>query len=151
MQLKDKVALITGAASGIGKEIALEYAKQGAKVVINGRNPATVEATCKAIRDLRGTAVACVADMGTRQGPVAVVDAAIEAFGRIDILVNNAGFLDSAPLIEMTDDQWDGVLATQLSAQFRASREAAPVGTSLMMMFWSISTIDKDEASSSET
>jgi NAD(P)-dependent dehydrogenase (short-subunit alcohol dehydrogenase family) len=54
-----------------------------------------------------------------------VIDAAIEAFGRIDILVNNAGFLDSAPLIDMTDDQWDGVLATQLSAQFRASREAA--------------------------
>ncbi len=123
--LEGKIAVVTGSARGWGRGIALELAARGVKVVINGRNAATVEATCQAVRELGGTAVACVADMGTREGPMAAVEAAITAFGRIDILVNNAGFLDSAPLIEMTDDQWDGVLATQLSAQFRASRQAA--------------------------
>jgi NAD(P)-dependent dehydrogenase (short-subunit alcohol dehydrogenase family) len=123
--LDGKIAVVTGSARGWGRAIALEMAARGVKVVINGRNPATVEATCRAVRELGGIAVGCVADVGTREGPIAVIDAAIEAFGRIDILVNNAGFLDSAPLIDMTDDQWDGVLATQLSAQFRASREAA--------------------------
>ena len=123
--LDGKIAVVTGSARGWGRAIALEMAARGVKVVINGRNPTTVEATCRAVRELGGIAVGCVADVGTREGPIAVIDAAIEAFGRIDILVNNAGFLDSAPLIDMTDDQWDGVLATQLSAQFRASREAA--------------------------
>jgi NAD(P)-dependent dehydrogenase (short-subunit alcohol dehydrogenase family) len=123
--LDGKIAVVTGSARGWGRAIALEMAARGVKVVINGRNPATVEAACRAVRELGGIAVGCVADVGTREGPRAVIDAAVEAFGRIDILVNNAGFLDSAPLIDMTDDQWDGVLATQLSAQFRASREAA--------------------------
>jgi NAD(P)-dependent dehydrogenase (short-subunit alcohol dehydrogenase family) len=123
--LNGKIAVVTGSARGWGRAIALEMAARGVKVVINGRNPTTVEATCRAVRELGGIAVGCVADVGTREGPIAVIDAAIEAFGRIDILVNNAGFLDSAALIDMTDDQWDGVLATQLSAQFRASREAA--------------------------
>lgn len=123
--LDGKVALVTGSARGWGRGIALELAARGVSVVVNGRHPVTVEATCEEIRALGAKAAACVTDVGTREGPVAAVNATVAAFGRIDILVNNAGFLDSAPLIDMTDDQWDSVLATQLSAQFRASREAA--------------------------
>lgn len=123
--LRGKRAVVTGSARGWGRGIALELGARGARLVINGRNPQTVEETCEAVRQAGGEAVGIVEDVGTLEGPGKVVDKAIKAFGGIDILVNNAGFLQSAPLYEMTDEQWDSVLATQLSAQFRASRAAA--------------------------
>ncbi|WP_114951577.1 SDR family NAD(P)-dependent oxidoreductase [Sphingosinicella terrae] len=123
--LEGKVAVVTGSARGWGRGIAVEFGARGARVIVNGRQPETVALACGAVRAAGGEASPCVADVGTIEGAQAVVDAAISAFGDIDILVNNAGFLASAPLVEMTDDQWDSVLATQLSAQFRTSRAAA--------------------------
>lgn len=123
--LSGKVAVVTGSARGWGRGIAMELAARGALVIINGRNRESVAATVEAIRAAGCTAEPCVADVGTTEGCDAVVDAGVKAFGQIDILVNNAGFLMSAPLWEMTDEQWDKVLGTQLTAQFRCSRAAA--------------------------
>lgn len=123
--LKDKTAVVTGSARGWGRGIAMELAARGARVVINGRNAETVAQTVDDIRRAGGIAVACIADLAAREGCDAVVQAAIDAFGSVDILVNNAGFLMSAPLWEMTDEQWDLVVGTQLTAQFRCSRVAA--------------------------
>jgi len=125
LQLEGKIAVVTGSARGWARGIAIELGARGARVVVNGRHAETVEDSCAAVRAAGGEAVGAIEDVGTREGPGKVVDAAIAAFGGIDILVNNAGFLASAPLLEMTDDQWDSVLATQLSSQFRASRQAA--------------------------
>lgn len=123
--LAGKIAVVTGSARGWGRGIALEMAARGVRVVVNGRKPETVEETCQAVREAGSEALACIADVGTPAGAAAVVQAAIDGFGDLDILVNNAGFLASAPLVDMTDEQWDSVLATQLSAQFRTSRAAA--------------------------
>lgn len=123
--LEGKSAVITGSARGWGRGIAMELAARGARVIINGRDQATIDDTVRAIREAGGAAEGCKADLGTTEGCEAVVQAAVDAFGGIQILINNAGFLKSAPLWEMTDAQWDSVLATQLSAQFRCSRAAA--------------------------
>lgn len=123
--LAGKIAVVTGSSQGWGRGIAQELAARGVRVLVNGRDPKRVATTVDEIRAAGGEAVGCVMDLATRAGPPAVVDAAVDTFGGIDILVNNAGFLRSAPLVEMTDDDWDDVLAVQLSAQFRASRQAA--------------------------
>ncbi|WP_068076651.1 SDR family NAD(P)-dependent oxidoreductase [Novosphingobium lentum] len=123
--LAGKAAVVTGSARGWGRGIALELAARGVRVIVNGRSAATTDATVQAIRDAGGTAESCIADVGTTPGCDALVEACIAAFGTIDILINNAGFLMSAPLWDMTDAQWDEVLATQLTAQFRCSRAAA--------------------------
>ncbi|MBF18304.1 MAG: 3-oxoacyl-ACP reductase [Hirschia sp.] len=125
--LDDKIAVVSGSARGWGRGIAMELAARGAKVIINGRNPDTVQKTIDDIEAAGGVAHACIADVGSTEGCNALVQSAVDAFGGLDILVNNAGFLLSAPLWEMTDDQWDDVLGTQLTAQFRCSRAAAKI------------------------
>jgi NAD(P)-dependent dehydrogenase (short-subunit alcohol dehydrogenase family) len=123
--LKGKIAVVTGSSRGWGRGIALELAARGVRVVIHGRSAQSVENTCADVRAAGGEAIGAVAELATLDGPGRVVDAAVNGFGGIDILVNNAGFLASAPLVEMTDDQWDGLIAVQLSAHFRACRQAA--------------------------
>jgi NAD(P)-dependent dehydrogenase (short-subunit alcohol dehydrogenase family) len=123
--LKGKIAVVTGSSRGWGRGIALELVARGARVVIHGRNAESVERTCSEVRKEGGEAIGAVAELGSLDAPGRVVDAAVDAFGGIDILVNNAGFLAAAPLVEMTDEQWDGIIAVQLSAHFRASRQAA--------------------------
>lgn len=123
--LAGKAAVVTGSARGWGRGIAIELAMRGVKVIVNGRSGRSVDDTVIAIRAAGGIAEPCVADLSQTAGCDAVVATAIDAFGCIDILVNNAGFLASAPVWEMTDEQWDTVLAVQLSAQFRCTRAAA--------------------------
>ena len=123
--LAGKVAVVTGSARGWGRGIALELAARGVKMIVNGTRRDTVERTCADIEARGGQAAAAVVDLASAEGPGRVVELAVETFGRIDILVNNAGILRPAPLVEMTDAQWDDVLAVQLTAQFRASRQAA--------------------------
>lgn len=123
--LVGKRAVVTGSARGWGQGIALELAARGVRVVVNGRSQAGVDATIAAIRAAGGEAVGSVGDLAQAAACDRVVDAAVEAFGGIDILINNAGFLRSAPLVEMTDEQWHEVLDVQLTAQFRTSRRAA--------------------------
>jgi NAD(P)-dependent dehydrogenase (short-subunit alcohol dehydrogenase family) len=125
LELAGKRAVVTGSARGWGKGIAQELAARGVRVVVNGRSPDGVAATVAEIRDAGGEAVGSVGDLAGPEACNRVVDIAVEAFGGIDILVNNAGFLRTAPLVEMTDAQWQDVLDVQLTAQFRTSRRAA--------------------------
>ncbi len=125
LNLDGKIALVTGGARGWGRGIALELASRGAFVTINGTRAETVEPTVAAIQEAGGTAAPAIADLAAPEGPAAAVDATVAAFGGIDILINNAGFLAPAPLVEMSDEQWDSLIAVQLTAQFRASRQAA--------------------------
>ena len=103
MQLKDKVAIVTGSSRGIGKAIAERFAREGAKVVVNYvRNKKAADAVVAGIRKAKGEAVAVKADVSKRADADRLIKAAIKSFGRLDILVSNAGIVIDRPFIEST-------------------------------------------------
>ena len=119
MRLKGKVALITGSTRGIGKEFAIGFAKEGADVIINGRNLEKANAVAKEVEHLGVKSTAIGADVSLSQDVTGMVDGAISAFGRIDILVNNAGvnpFILEAEKIK--EEGWDQVLDVNLKGVF---------------------------------
>ena len=118
MRLDGKVMLVTGATSGIGAAIALEAAKEGAKLVLTGRSAERGEA----IRKQCSGAVFHAADIAQKGVPETLVDAAVKEFGRLDILVNNAGIVHRHTAETATDQEWDGVIATNVTGVFRMSR-----------------------------
>ncbi len=124
--LTGRVALVTGGNRGLGRGIALALAEAGADIVIAARNQDTARATQVDIEALgrRATAVAC--DMRQREDIEAAVQHCADTFGRLDILVNNAGMGISARAEEVTDEDWDAVLDTNLRAVMRCSRAAFP-------------------------
>jgi NAD(P)-dependent dehydrogenase (short-subunit alcohol dehydrogenase family) len=133
--LKDKVAVVTGAARGIGREIALLMAKNRAKVVVNdyggsesGTGTATTPAdeVVSAIKALGGQAVANYDSVATMRGGATIVQTALDHFGRIDIVVNNAGILRDRMIFNMSEEEWDAVIATHLKGCFAVTRAAAP-------------------------
>ena len=124
-KLEGKVALVSGSGRGIGREIALKLASEGARVVINDLDQAPAEETVADIVARGGQAVACVgsvteADFGDR-----FVKTALDTFGGIDIIVNNAGYTWDNVVQKMTDEQWEAILAVHLTAPFRILRAAA--------------------------
>lgn len=124
-KLTGKVALVSGSGRGIGREIALKLASEGARVVINDLDAAPAEQTAADIVSRGGQAVACVgsvtdADFGER-----FVKTALEAFGGVDIIVNNAGYTWDNVVQKMTDEQWEAMLAVHLTAPFRILRAAS--------------------------
>ncbi|MFB9462830.1 SDR family NAD(P)-dependent oxidoreductase [Streptomyces cinereospinus] len=125
--LDGKVAVVSGSGRGIGREIALKLAAQGARVVVNDLDAVPATETVSAIETAGGTAVACVgsvtdADFGER-----FVQTAVDSFGGLDIIVNNAGYTWDSVIQKMTDDQWDAILDVHLKAPFRILRAAQPV------------------------
>ena len=117
--LKGKIALITGAAQGIGKGIALEYAKQGATVAFTVRKlDERSEALVNEIATIGGTAKAYAADASNFTSAAEVIAEIMKDFGRIDILVNNAGITKDGLLMRMTEEQWDMVINTNLKSAF---------------------------------
>ena len=126
MRLKDKVAVITGAGSGIGQAIAKMYAKEGAKVVCAGHHVESCEETVKEIEKDGGTAVAVQADVSSAADNERMVAEAVKKYGQLDILVNNAGVVEMHPLEEMTEAQWDEVLAVDLKGTFLGMKYAIP-------------------------
>ncbi|KKM09871.1 3-oxoacyl-ACP synthase [Clostridiales bacterium PH28_bin88] len=126
MRLKDKVAVITGGARGIGKDTALLFAREGAQVVICDFDAQAGEATAGELRELTG-ALFFQVDVTSRAGVQAMVDGAMAQFGRIDVLVNNAGITADAFLTRMTEEQWDKVIAVNLKGVFNCTQAVAPV------------------------
>lgn len=124
MKLKNKVAIITGAASGIGKEIALIYAKEGAKVAIADLNLAEANLVVKEIKDSGGQAMAVVMNVTDEQQVNDGVDAVAKHFGGIDILVSNAGIQIIESIDKLAFGDWKKLLAIHLDGAFLTTRAA---------------------------
>lgn len=125
MQLKDKVAVVTGASRGIGRAIAIELARRGAKVVVNyNASAGAAGEVVSVIKEAGGEAIAVKADVSRLDEAQALIKAATETFGRLDILVNNAGTTRDMLLAMMKEEDWDLVLATNLKSAFNCSKAA---------------------------
>jgi len=124
-RLQDEACIVTGAGRGIGRAIALAFADQGARVVVNDADQAAAEAVVKEIAEVGGTAVPEASPIGTVEAAEAVLDAALEAFGAVDVLVNNAGILRDRVLVNMTEQEWDSVIHVHLKGHFCPTRHAA--------------------------
>ena len=125
--LSGKVAIITGATSGMGRSMAELFAEEGAAVVITGRTSKTVDETVAAIRSKGGKALGVVADASKKEDTPKVFEAALAEFGDVDILINNAGIGEQNLIEETTDEQWDEILAINLSGPMRYIREALKI------------------------
>ena len=123
--LEGKVALVSGSGRGIGQEIALKLAREGAKVVVNDLDAGPAEDTVSMIRQAGGQAQACAGSVTEAGFAERFVGTAINTFGGLDIIVNNAGHTWDNVIQKMTDEQWDEILAVHLSAPFRILRAAS--------------------------
>lgn len=117
-ELKDKVVIITGGSKGIGKEIALEFSKLGAKVVIIGRNAEDLESTKKELDCYSQENMAIKLDINDVSALNIKIDKIYEEYGQIDVLVNNAGINIAKDAFDITEEDWDKVLDTNLKASF---------------------------------
>lgn len=126
MQLKNKVALVTGAASGIGKAIALRFAREGAKVAINVR-PGGRDGTdvLHEARQIHGDCMLAPASVDNRPEVEQAVNDIVHRFGRLDIVVNNAGISIQKPFLEATDDEWHKVISVNLFGSYLVSQVGA--------------------------
>jgi 3-oxoacyl-[acyl-carrier protein] reductase len=125
MSLEQQVAIVTGASRGIGRAIALELARQGARVLINyQRNSAAAAEVVAAISTAGGDAMPFAADVADEAAVAAMVEACVGRWGRLDLLVNNAGITADAPLIRMKDAQWQAVIEANLTGVFLCCRAA---------------------------
>jgi 3-oxoacyl-[acyl-carrier protein] reductase len=125
MKLKDKIALVTGSSRGVGRSVALGFAKQGANVVVNyTSNENAANEVVEAIQSMGGKAIAVKADVAQKAEAENLVNSAIDTFGRLDILVNNAGFTRPSMMITMTEDQWDQVVDIHLKGAFLCAQAA---------------------------
>ena len=125
LKLQGKVALVSGSGRGIGREIALKLAREGASVVINDLDAEPAALTMQEIKAEGGRAVACVGSVTDAEFAPRFVQTAIDQFGGIDIIVNNAGYTWDNVIQKMTDDQWEAMLAVHLTAPFRILRAAS--------------------------
>lgn len=125
MKLENKVAIVTGAASGMGKAIAELYAKEGAKVVVSDYNFEGAKVVAEAITAAGGTAIANAANVADLADIERMFKETTDAFGKLDILVNNAGIMDGMePVGEISDEKWDRVFAVNTTGVMRAMRIA---------------------------
>lgn len=134
MLCEGRVVIVTGAGRGIGREHALEFARQGAKVVVNdlgtaldggGRGGGVAESVVAEIKELGGEAVANGDDIADWDGAANLVRTAVETFGGLDALVNNAGFVRDRMLVSMGEAEWDDVVRVHLKGHFAPLRHAA--------------------------
>ena len=118
MELKDKISLITGSGLGIGKAIALEFAKVGSDIIVSDVLEDAGQGTCEEIKKLGRQSIFFKTDVSNSEDVKNTVDKAIEIFGRIDILVNNAGITKDQLIMKMSEEEWDKVIAVNLKGTF---------------------------------
>ncbi|MCA9449749.1 MAG: SDR family NAD(P)-dependent oxidoreductase, partial [Candidatus Omnitrophica bacterium] len=133
MRLKDRVALITGASRGIGREIALAFAKEGAKLVLAAKTvephpklPGTLPEVAREIEELGGEALVCQCDVRDEEAIKLTVSESLKRFGKVDILINNAGALWWRPVLETPTKRFDLIMNINVRASFILSRELLP-------------------------
>ncbi len=125
--LAGRTAIVTGSGQNIGRAIALDFARQGANVVLNGhRNQAALDEVAEAVRALGGQALTVLADVGDAKAVQAMVDQAVQRFGGVDICVSNVSVRLHQPLLEISVEDWERVLQTNLSAAFFLARASLP-------------------------
>jgi 3-oxoacyl-[acyl-carrier protein] reductase len=124
-RLEGKICVITGSARGLGREMGLRFAREGANIVIVDVLTSEMEATARDIRELGREAISVKTDVSKKEDVAQMVNAAIERFERIDILVNDAGIVDHAPLLEMSEEAWDRVIAIDLKGVFLCTQAVA--------------------------
>ncbi|MEU5990412.1 SDR family oxidoreductase [Spirillospora sp. NPDC047418] len=126
-KLDGRTALVTGAGRGIGREIALKLAADGAGVVVNDLDDEPAAGTVKAVESRGGAAVACPGSVTDAAFAERFVATAVDTFGGVDIIVNNAGYTWDSVIQKMSDEQWEAILGVHLTAPFRILRAAQPV------------------------
>lgn len=128
MKLKEKIAIVTGSTKGIGKAIAFELAKEGANVVINGRNSSEAEQVASQINDkMEVRTLALRADVTIAQEVEMLIKNTVERFGRIDILINNAGIFEVCPFLQISEGTWDKIIDINLKGTFLCSKLTLPI------------------------
>ena len=127
MRMKDKVALVSGAASGIGLAIARRFAREGARVVVTDLDPVRTQEAARAIEAEGGIAMARVMDVTSEAQVQSVTDEVAQSFGRLDVLVSNAGIQIVSPVEEFSLTDWRRVLAVHLDGAFLTTRAALKV------------------------
>jgi NAD(P)-dependent dehydrogenase (short-subunit alcohol dehydrogenase family) len=126
-KLQDRIAVITGASTGIGKSIAVAYAAEGAKIVLASRNQEKLEIVAKEIKGAGGSALVVPIDVTKEKAVIDLFRQTVEVFDRVDILVNNAGVSKGAPSDELSLKVWQQVIDVNLTAAFLCSREALQI------------------------
>ncbi len=125
--MEGKVALVTGASQGLGKALALAYAEQGAKVVVNSRSEDSIRPVAEQVEEEGAEVLAVAADVSEAGNVQRLIDAAVERFGRIDVLVNNAGVLGPrVEILEFPEDEWRKVIDANLTGPYLVSKAAIP-------------------------
>ena len=127
MKLQNKVAIVTGATSGMGRETAAVFAREGAKVVVTGRNEARAKEIVDRIKAEGGEAIYVLGDAADLSFCDTIVKKTLDTYGTIDILVNNAGMLSMSSLMDVTIEEWDRVFRVNVDAALRLAQLCAPV------------------------
>lgn len=128
MRLQDKVAVVTGAGSGMGKAIAVLYAKEGARVAVSDLNKETAKATVDEIKANGGEAIAITANVAMEEDIQNLIDTTVNTYGTVDILVNNAGIMDNfEPAGDIEDSNWERIFSVNTTSVMRSTRKVLPI------------------------
>lgn len=148
-ELEGKIALVTGASQGLGRALALAYAREGAKLVINARSEGSIRPVAEEVEALGAEVLAIPADVADSESVDRLVSQAAERFGGIDVLVNNAGILGPRVKIEeFPEDEWRKVIDANLTGLFLVSKAAVPhlnIGASVINLVSGVSVDGRPE------